>query len=76
MSFGWYVFMHRPDGGVMPIAGFWRKRTAVRWAQQHAEPDCHLEVQRYDWWLTRTAAWQRRSDRFYGDAPALAVNQR
>lgn len=60
----------------MPIAGFWRKRTAVRWAQQHAEPDCHLEVQRYDWWLTRTAAWQRRSDRFYGDAPALAVNQR
>ncbi|MCV7202058.1 hypothetical protein B7435_01905 [Mycolicibacterium peregrinum] len=68
--------MHRPDGGVMPIAGFWRKRTAVRWAQQHEEPDFHLEVQRYDWWLT--GAWQRRTDRFRGDAgtPALAFNQR
>jgi hypothetical protein len=55
MKLGWYVFMHRPDGGVMPIAGFWRKRTALRWAEEHAQPDEHLEVHRFSWWSPEAA---------------------
>lgn len=50
MKFGWYVFLHRSDGGVMPIAGFWRKRAALRWVKEHADPHQHLEVRRFDWW--------------------------
>lgn len=62
MKLGWYVFMHHPDGGVMPIAGFWRKRTAMRWAEEHAEPDHRLEVQRYDWWSAGAAGQRTTAD--------------
>ncbi|MGV0815934.1 hypothetical protein ABQF34_28625 [Mycolicibacterium boenickei] len=55
MKLGWYVFMHRPDGGVMPIAGFWRKRSALRWVEEHQEPDHRLEIHRFDWWSAETA---------------------
>ncbi|NKZ13794.1 hypothetical protein HGA11_22720 [Mycolicibacterium septicum DSM 44393] len=54
--------MYRPDGGVMPIAGFWRKRTALRWAEAHAEPDHHLEVHRFDWWAADTAGQRTAAD--------------
>lgn len=66
MKIGWYVFMHRPDGGVMPIAGFWRKRTALKWAEEHAEPDHRLEVQRFSWWSPNTAGQRTVSDQASG----------
>lgn len=62
MKLGWYVFMYRPDGGVMPIAGFWRKRTALRWAEAHAEPDHHLEVHRFGWWSADAAGQTKAAD--------------
>ena len=62
MKFGWYVFTHRPDGGVMPIAGFWRKRTALRWAEEHAESDERLEVRRFGWWSDDTAVRRTAAD--------------
>ncbi|BBX88462.1 hypothetical protein CQY21_07710 [Mycolicibacterium boenickei] len=62
MKLGWYVFMHRPDGGVMPIAGFWRKRTALRWVEENAEPDQQLEIHRFNWWSADAAGQRKASD--------------
>ena len=56
MKLGWYVFVRRKDGGVMPVAGFWRKRTALRWAAENAEPGQRLEVHRFGWWSTHHVA--------------------
>ncbi|KLI05052.1 hypothetical protein A5731_23815 [Mycolicibacterium conceptionense] len=66
MKLGWYVFMHRPDGGVIPIAGFWRKRTALRWAEENAAPDRHLEVQRFGWWSADAAGQRTAADHTSG----------
>lgn len=44
----WYVFMHCPDGGVAPIIGYWRKRDANRWVDEH-DHKYQLEVHRFGW---------------------------
>lgn len=75
MNLGWYVFIHRPAGGVLPIAGFWRKRTALLWAQEHADPDHRLEVNRFSWWSEGIVGRQTALPR-QGQPPAVSdLNQ-
>lgn len=71
MKIGWYVFIRRPGGGAIPIAGFWRKRTALRWARLHAEPDHCLEVHRYVWWRPVGAGGRAGSVKQPDPSPAV-----
>lgn len=49
MKLGWCVFMHTPEGALMPIIGFWRKRKALRWAKEREDLQGPLEVYRCSW---------------------------
>ncbi|MEW2481819.1 hypothetical protein AB0876_19710 [Mycobacterium sp. NPDC049093] len=46
----------------MPVAGFWRKRTALRWIDEHAAPDDYLEVHRFSWWSADAAGQRTAAD--------------
>lgn len=41
--------MYQTSKGAVPIAGLWRKRKALRWADGHEDLQGPLDVQRYNW---------------------------
>ncbi|WP_165612379.1 hypothetical protein [Mycolicibacterium porcinum] len=50
MKLGWYVYLRTSSGALVPVVGFWRKRSALRFMDEN-QAACKgaLEVRRWSW---------------------------